>query len=165
MDGKCQVIMANGEKVYKCTQCNKRFSRPYRIQRHLQVHNPSRQKVQCHVCGKYFTRVDTLQTHIRCVHTNERPYACTFDGCDKRFPVQSGLVHHLKVSESSNHSIIIEILVVLYTDRLTTAYVLRIFSSVTVISIYTRSMLFNILQYYIYFESLEKLYQMMRIMS
>lgn len=93
------MVTLNGEKLYKCLLCGKTFTRPYRIQRHLQVHNPSRSKVQCHLCGKQFTRVDTLQTHIRCVHTNDRPFACTFEGCDKRFPVQSGLVHHLKVTK------------------------------------------------------------------
>jgi uncharacterized Zn-finger protein len=29
------------------------------------------------------------------MHTGERPYACTFDGCHKRFSEKSGLKRHI----------------------------------------------------------------------
>lgn len=101
-NGKCGVMTVNGEKSYQCLLCDKIFSRPYRIQRHLQVHDPSRAKVECHICSKQFTRVDTLQTHLRSVHTDEKPFSCSFPNCAKRFAVQSALVHHLKVSSYTN---------------------------------------------------------------
>ena len=86
-----------GEK-YICNTCSKTFDRPYRLQRHLQIHNPNRPKVSCHLCDKAFTRLDTLENHMKCLHSNDRPFKCTFSGCPKRFPLQSALIHHLKVS-------------------------------------------------------------------
>ncbi len=83
---------------YTCPTCNKIFDRPYRLQRHLQIHNPNRPKVSCQLCDKVFTRTDTLENHMKCLHSNDRPYKCTFEGCPKRFPLQSALIHHLKVS-------------------------------------------------------------------
>ena len=82
---------------YVCQTCNKMFDRPYRLQRHIQIHNPDRPRVTCHLCDKAFTRVDTLENHMKCLHSNDRPFKCTFSGCLKRFPLQSALVHHLKV--------------------------------------------------------------------
>ena len=36
----------NGKYVkYVCPTCSKSFDRPYRLQRHLQIHNPNRPKV------------------------------------------------------------------------------------------------------------------------
>lgn len=84
---------------YVCPTCNKMFDRPYRYQRHLQIHNPNRPKVNCQLCDKSFTRMDTLENHMKCLHSNDRPFKCTFAGCLKRFPLQSALVHHLKVRE------------------------------------------------------------------
>lgn len=86
----------DGDK-YVCPTCNKMFDRPYRLQRHLQIHNPDRPKVSCHLCDKSFTRVDTLENHMKCLHSSDRPFKCTFTGCPKRFPLQSALIHHLKV--------------------------------------------------------------------
>lgn len=82
---------------YVCPTCNKVFDRPYRYQRHLQIHNPNRTKVVCQLCDKTFTRMDTLENHMKCLHSNDRPFKCTFPDCPKRFPLQSALIHHLKV--------------------------------------------------------------------
>ena len=82
---------------YNCTICSKTFDRPYRLQRHLQIHNPNRPRVQCQFCDRSFTRIDTLENHVKSLHSNERPFKCTFEGCDKSFPLNSALVHHLKV--------------------------------------------------------------------
>ena len=54
-------------------------------------------QVSCQLCDKVFTRMDTLENHMKCLHSNDRPYKCTFEGCPKRFPLQSALIHHLKV--------------------------------------------------------------------
>ena len=82
---------------YNCTVCSKSFDRPYRLQRHIQIHNPNRPRVQCQFCDRSFTRIDTLENHVKSLHSSERPFKCTFEGCDKSFPLNSALVHHLKV--------------------------------------------------------------------
>jgi len=105
-EGKCGVQLVAGEKLFHCLVCAKVFKRIYRIRRHLQVHNPGRTRVQCHLCSKQFTRGDTLETHLRAVHTDEKPFSCTFPDCDRRFAVQSALVHHLKVGEPSYYFIL-----------------------------------------------------------
>lgn len=87
----------NEADKYVCPTCSKTFDRPYRLQRHLQIHNPNRPKVNCHLCDKSFTRVDTLENHMKCLHSSDRPFKCSFAGCPKRFPLQSALIHHLKV--------------------------------------------------------------------
>ena len=92
-----EVNMHEQSGKYVCPTCGKPFDRPYRLQRHLQIHNPNRPKVSCHLCDKSFTRVDTLENHMKCLHSNDRPFKCTFAGCPKSFPLQSALVHHLKV--------------------------------------------------------------------
>ena len=96
-DGQGGVVGGDGMDRYTCPTCNKVFDRPYRLQRHLQIHNPNRPKVNCQLCDKTFTRMDTLENHMKCLHSNDRPYKCTFEGCPKRFPLQSALMHHLKV--------------------------------------------------------------------
>lgn len=88
-------LFANG-KSFQCEVCNKMFDRPYRLQRHLQIHDPNRRRVSCQICDRMFTREDTLQNHIRCLHSDERPYKCTDEGCYKAFASQSALIQHLK---------------------------------------------------------------------
>ena len=85
-------------RKYICPTCSKSFDRQYRLQRHLQIHNPNRPKVNCPMCDKFFTRMDTLENHIKCLHSDDRPYKCDFSGCNKSFPLQSSLIHHHKVS-------------------------------------------------------------------
>ena len=101
-DATPQVEGGESEK-YECPTCGKVFDRPYRYQRHLQIHNPNRPKVSCQLCNKTFTRMDTLENHMKCLHSNDRPFKCTFPGCPKRFPLQSALVHHLKVRSKGTH--------------------------------------------------------------
>lgn len=85
-------------RKFSCPTCHKTFDRQYRLQRHLQIHNPNRPKVNCPMCDKYFTRMDTLENHIKCLHSEERPFKCDFSGCNKSFPLQSSLIHHHKVT-------------------------------------------------------------------
>lgn len=79
-----------------CTSCSKVFDRPYRLQRHMQIHNPNRPRVACHICDRTFTRFDTLENHMKCLHTEERPFKCMVESCNKTFATQSTLFHHQK---------------------------------------------------------------------
>lgn len=81
---------------FVCTNCSKVFDRPYRLQRHMQIHNPNRPRVSCHICDRTFTRLDTLENHMKCLHTEERPFRCMVEACNKTFATQSTLFHHQK---------------------------------------------------------------------
>lgn len=84
------------DRTYTCVVCSKSFDRPYRLQRHMQIHNPNRPRVVCQICDRQFTRTDTLENHMKSLHSDERPFKCTTDGCQKTFATQSALFHHLK---------------------------------------------------------------------
>jgi len=47
----------------------------------------------CQYCGKICDRPSHLQRHVR-MHTGEKPFACTYDGCDKSFAHNSHLTRH-----------------------------------------------------------------------
>jgi len=50
----------------------------------------------CQYCGKICDRSSYLQRHVR-MHTGEKPFACTYDGCDKSFAHNSHLTRHERI--------------------------------------------------------------------
>lgn len=96
--GQDKIVLGDADKrIYTCSVCNKVFDRPYRLTRHLQIHDPNRPRVTCQVCDRSFTRLDTLENHIKSMHSDERPYRCQYSSCEKSFATQSALINHLKV--------------------------------------------------------------------
>ena len=85
------------KQTYTCTICSKTFDRPYRLTRHLNIHDPNRPRVSCHICDRSFTRFDTLENHVKSVHSNERPFQCQYSTCQKTYATQTALMNHLKV--------------------------------------------------------------------
>jgi len=62
--------------------CGKMFRDNAAMRKHLNTHGP-RVHV-CAECGKAFIESSKLRRH-QLVHTGEKPFQCTFEGCGKRF--------------------------------------------------------------------------------
>lgn len=105
-------------KSFTCANCNKTFVRKLSLKAHMAVHTnirpfvcktchksfavrwdlTSHQKVhaglhRCHYCPKSFAVPSKLERHER-IHRNDRPFACTFEGCNKTFSDKRNLVGH-----------------------------------------------------------------------
>ncbi|KAJ3327955.1 PR domain zinc finger protein 13 [Blyttiomyces sp. JEL0837] len=83
-------------KHLPCNVCSKVFTRNYNLQIHMLSHTGERNHV-CEFCSTPFARVHDLRRHIRCLHSYEKPYVCSFDGCDEAFPRADALSRHMKV--------------------------------------------------------------------
>lgn len=93
-------VSTNGALVFrefKCTVCDKSFDRPYRLTRHLEIHDPNRPRMPCNYCTKTFTRKDSLESHVRTAHTTTHPFTCMHEHCQRTFASRSIYLTHLKV--------------------------------------------------------------------
>ena len=67
------------EKPYKCSQCNKAFSKKLDLIKHIRSHmwtHTGEKPYHCTQCGKAFSYISNLKTHMM-AHTRERPYQCS----------------------------------------------------------------------------------------
>lgn len=113
------ILLHTNERPFPCTLCEKSFRSKWDLTIHIRVHNDIR-KYECNICGKKF-RVSshmtshqythfsksfecdicfnkyisprTLKQHKATVHSDEQPYECSIDGCQKKFKRK----HHVDV--------------------------------------------------------------------
>ncbi|XP_063688811.1 zinc finger protein 260-like [Bolinopsis microptera] len=80
------------ERPYKCTHCDKTFTRSNNLQEHLRTHTGSRPYV-CSYCDKSFARSSILHIHMR-THTKIKPFQCSV--CPAAFSHSNSLQAHLR---------------------------------------------------------------------
>ncbi|XP_063300953.1 transcription factor IIIA [Pelobates fuscus] len=95
------MMTHTGEKNIKCDSedCNIMFNSKANMKKHFnRAHVYTDQVYECDFpdCGLKFKKHNKLRMH-QCTHTNELPFKCTFDGCNKCYASPSRLKRHAKV--------------------------------------------------------------------
>lgn len=85
-------VLSDGDKPYLCTICDRSFSQPVYLRRHLRAHSGEK-PFRCSFCAKCFSQEASYEAHIR-THTGDMPYNCTT--CDSSFGDLMLLRRHMK---------------------------------------------------------------------
>lgn len=85
--------MHRGEKPYKCNTCNKTFTYSSSLNKHERIHKGEK-PYKCSYCNKTFTESGQLKNHER-IHRGEKPYKCSF--CNKTFTESGNLTSHERI--------------------------------------------------------------------
>lgn len=81
-------------KKFKCKLCESSFVRQSLLDIH---HNRAHLDIKeyiCSICGRGFKTKDQLKSHTNS-HTGEKPFKCTFNGCEKSFRSRSNRENHM----------------------------------------------------------------------
>lgn len=82
---------------YRCEICGLGFFAKSLQEMHVRkVHEPMKdEKLMCNICGKFLTKGYTLKNHMK-IHSGDKPFECTYDGCSKSFPTKTARYIHLR---------------------------------------------------------------------
>jgi uncharacterized Zn-finger protein len=91
-------------KLLKCSfpGCDMTYSRINFLNLHEKSHFEENtiKNYQCKICLRNFNEKGNLKTHER-THTGERPYKCTYEGCESAFKTSGHLAEHFKIHNNS----------------------------------------------------------------
>ncbi|KAI0447910.1 hypothetical protein F4803DRAFT_189802 [Xylaria telfairii] len=82
--------------------CPRKQERPFvtrgKLRRHVSTHSVYK-PFTCKICHQGFSGQQALQQHER-IHTGDKPYKCTFEGCSMAFKQKSALSTYLQITTS-----------------------------------------------------------------
>ena len=82
-----------GEKLFKCKDCGRAYSRRNYLLRHRQIH--TRENLfECDDCGKKFKKIKYLKEH-ELTHTGEKRFKC--EDCGKAYTSRNNLIQHVRI--------------------------------------------------------------------
>ena len=88
------------KRPYECkvASCDKSYTTRFSLRRHIASHSAIKQHV-CVLCFKTFTLAQYLKEHTY-IHTQQKPFKCDFEGCNRAFRQAGKLSMHKKVHQN-----------------------------------------------------------------
>ena len=83
------------ERNFLCEECGASFKTKRDLKKHHMSHSDFKPYV-CQDCGKGFLFKNKLDRHRMTVHSNEKPFKCTFANCEKAFSRRDKLNDHAR---------------------------------------------------------------------
>ena len=94
-------IVNNRKKKYKCSYCDRGFTRRDNMKKHIAAVHEGQKPFKCSICEASFTQSHHLKTHTKTVHEGQK-FKCSI--CDSSFTQSGDLKRHIAtVHEKSFH--------------------------------------------------------------
>lgn len=88
------MLQSGGLKEYPCENCDRTFSDPSNLQRHIRVQHVGARSHACPECGKTFATSSGLKQHQH-IHSSVKPFQC--EVCLKAYTQFSNLCRHKRM--------------------------------------------------------------------
>lgn len=80
-------------KDYMCTECGKSLATRNGLYVHMKVHRGEKNH-ECKYCGNRYVTSGELTSHVNHIHSREKPFTCTYEGCPRAFVTRLSLKIH-----------------------------------------------------------------------